>query len=174
MHGEAEQAEHLTAVRADRRSPDEDAGLAVCNQLDDAAARRMILPVWLLLAPGGCRAQPLGPDEIDIDFTLKTDMVDGRMIFVGAGGEIDGLTNPDLVAGAGDTARVVLVNDDGIPHDFAIPELYVQTQLTADRDQSTFVVFEAGESGSYTYFCTVSGHRQMGMEGRFIVESAGG
>lgn len=31
-----------------------------------------------------------------LDFTLQTNIVDGQMVYVGAGGDIDGVVNPDL------------------------------------------------------------------------------
>jgi nitrite reductase (NO-forming) len=91
------------------------------------------------------------------------------MVFVGVGGEIDGAVNPDLKVGPEDVIRVVIVNGDGIPHDFAIPEFGVQTPLVTIKGQTMDVVFEASEIGEFAYYCGVSGHRQMGMEGKLII-----
>jgi nitrite reductase (NO-forming) len=96
-------------------------------------------------------------------------MLEGRMAFIGVGGEIDGAVNPDLIMRSGDVIRVVIVNGDGMPHDFAIPALGAQTSLVTTKGQATDVTFEAGEIGVFAYYCTVSGHRQMGMEGKLLV-----
>ncbi|RJP48692.1 MAG: hypothetical protein C4557_12500 [Anaerolineaceae bacterium] len=124
--------------------------------------------VALVLAVGGCRTQPPS-HTVDAEFTLETAMFEGRMVFMGVGGEIDGLVNPDLNVDAGDTVRVVLVNDDGIPHDFAVPDLDAQTSLVMAKGQTAEAVFQAGKPGEFDYYCAVAGHRQMGMEGELIV-----
>jgi nitrite reductase (NO-forming) len=128
----------------------------------------IILPV---LVAGGCKPQPLAQAQADFDvaFTLKTKMIDGRMVFLGIGGEIDGVENPDLTVQPGDRIRVTLVNDDGMPHDFAIPDLNAQTTMVTAKGQTTDLVFEPNNTGLFAYYCTVPGHRQAGMEGRLIV-----
>jgi len=54
------------------------------------------------------------PEKANVEFTLKTSMADGRMGFIGVGGEIDGKTNPELHVQPGDTVHLVLVNDNGM------------------------------------------------------------
>jgi nitrite reductase (NO-forming) len=128
-----------------------------------------LLSILLALAVGSCRAQLPAPPAADVEFTLATALRDGRMVFVGVGGEIEGVLNPELSVDAGEIVRVVIVNGDGMAHDFAIPALGVQTGLTTAKGQTTDVVFQAGEAGAFTYFCTVSGHRQAGMAGTVMV-----
>jgi nitrite reductase (NO-forming) len=125
--------------------------------------------ILLALTVGGCTTQSPLSQAIDAEFTLETAMRDGKMIFVGVGGEIDGAVNPNLNVTAGDTIRIILVNGDGIPHDFAIPELDVHSPLASTKAQTIEIIFHAGEAGEFTYYCTVAGHRQMGMEGKLFV-----
>jgi nitrite reductase (NO-forming) len=127
-----------------------------------------LILILLALAIGGCKTQP--PSQaVNREITLKTAMLDGNMVFMGVGGEIDGVANPDLKVGTGDTIRVVIVNGDGIPHDFAVPDLNVHTALISTKAQITEAVFHASEAGEFMYYCAVAGHRQMGMEGKLIV-----
>jgi nitrite reductase (NO-forming) len=130
-----------------------------------------LLLALLASMTGGCTSQPPAKAQADLDvsFVLKTTMIDGRMVFVGIGGEIDGVANPDLVVQQGSRVRVTLVNDDGMLHDFAVPDLNAQTTMVSAKGQSTEVVFEISEGGEFAYYCTVPGHRQAGMEGRLIV-----
>lgn len=73
---------------------------------------------------------------------------------------------PDTVP-AGDVV-FELVNEDGLPHDVTIEEL---------GDETVVKVSSAGtatgevtlEPGTYTFFCSVPGHRPSGMEGTFTV-----
>lgn len=104
-------------------------------------------------------------------FTLQTGVVDGRMAYVGVGGDIDGITNPDLVVRAGQTVFLSVVVGDGMPHDILIADLGHRAPTVSGRGATTRMVFTVTESqvGTYSYYCTVSGHRQAGMEGRLIV-----
>jgi nitrite reductase (NO-forming) len=131
-----------------------------------------LLLALLSLAAGGCTSQPPAKAQSDFEraFTLKTTLAGGSMVFEGVGGEIDGLTNPDLVAQPGDQVRITLINDDGLPHDLALPDLNAQTSMVSAKGQTADVVFETGDSGEFAYYCTVAGHRQMGMEGKLIVQ----
>lgn len=136
----------------------------------------LFLAASMLLLTTGCTTarvdgQPLA-DAALIEFTLRTGMVNGRMAFIGAGGEIDGLVNPDLAVTAGEAVHVTLINDDGMMHDLAIPDLGVQTAAVLRRQASVDVTFTPRDAGAYAYICTVSGHRQAGMEGALIVAPA--
>jgi nitrite reductase (NO-forming) len=138
----------------------------------------VLLTVFVLWT-GGCQTQPPAPGkEQSLDtavntglltYTLTTAHDNGKMVYKGLGGSIDGLINPDLLVTIGEPVRIVVVNGDGMPHDLAILELNVQTALAAGKEDRVEVVFTAGESGTYAYYCTVTGHRQAGMEGWLIV-----
>jgi nitrite reductase (NO-forming) len=107
-------------------------------------------------------------------YTLLTRIFEGRMVFEGIGGEIDGQLNPDLIVQPGDTVQLVLLNGDGISHDLAVPGLEVATPIVYSKESTAEVVFYVlnEQIGTYDYICTVAGHRQAGMEGRFIVREA--
>jgi nitrite reductase (NO-forming) len=123
--------------------------------------------------PGSARAET-APNGA-MHFTLQSAMADGRMVYVGVGGEIDGRVNPDLVVQPGATVYLTLLAGDAMAHDLAIPDLGVKTPLISGTGASATVTFEApaGRTGRYSYLCTVSGHRQAGMEGALIVRPGG-
>lgn len=102
-------------------------------------------------------------------FTLRTNITDGRMVFEGVGGDIDGVVNPDLRVEPGAVVEIRLINGDGALHDWAVPGLGAATEQIAGKDKQTVLAFKAGEAGTYVYYCTVPGHRQAGMEGKLIV-----
>jgi plastocyanin len=78
--------------------------------------------------------------------------------------------DPDEIAvTAGEDIAVVLSSDD-LLHDFTIDELDVH--VAADRDETTDGGLRAEEPGDYTYYCSVSGHREAGMEGALVVEES--
>jgi plastocyanin len=66
---------------------------------------------------------------------------------------------------------VDFTNSQPLPHDVAIEssggEVIGQTDTTAEGSDSTEVELEPG---TYTFFCTVPGHRDAGMEGTLTVK----
>ena len=68
---------------------------------------------------------------------------------------------------AGEDIAIVLTSTD-ILHDLTIDEIDVH--VAADRGETAEGGFTADEPGRYTYYCTVAGHRDAGMEGTLIVE----
>lgn len=131
----------------------------------------LLVLALLAVFAGGCGGQPPAKAQaaFNKEFTLMTSMQGGKMVFLGSGGSIDGLVNPDLQVQPGDAIRLVLVNSDGMAHDLAILELGVHTPVLITQGDQAEVTFEVNETGTFAYFCTISGHRQAGMEGRLVV-----
>ncbi len=108
----------------------------------------------------------------DVTFTLRTNIAEGKLIFEGVGGSIDGQTNPNLRVATGAVVQVTLINGDGALHDVSFPEFNATSNQIVGQESSTSIVFRADSAGEYFYFCTVPGHRQAGMEGKLIVGEA--
>lgn len=64
---------------------------------------------------------------------------------------------------------VELINEGAIVHDVAIEELDDTVVATAPGGQTASGQV-ALEPGTYTYYCTIPGHRAAGMEGTLTVE----
>jgi len=111
------------------------------------------------------------PKTVDVEFTLKTIAENGKLAYIGIGGEIDDIVNPDLIVQPGAVVRIILVNGDGMPHDLFLPDLDIKTTYVSKIGEQTEIVFEVGDMqpGTYVYYCTVPGHRQAGQEGKFVV-----
>src|SRR5688572_1555926 len=77
--------------------------------------------------------------------------------------------DPDeIIVTAGEDIAIVLTSED-VLHDFEIDEL--DAHVAADEGETAEGGFRAEEPGRYTYYCTVEGHREEGMEGTLVVES---
>ena len=76
--------------------------------------------------------------------------------------------DPDeITVTAGEDVAIVLTSED-LLHDFTIDEL--DAHVAADADETNEGGLRADEPGRYTYYCTVAGHRDAGMEGTLVVE----
>src|SRR5690606_303485 len=103
-------------------------------------------------------------------YTLRTGIAQGRMVFIGVGGTIDGQVNPDLTAEPDQVVQITLINGEGAEHDIVLPDYGIASQRIISRGASTTVVFRAGAVGTISeYYCSTPGHRLAGMLGRFIV-----
>lgn len=105
----------------------------------------------------------------DVRYTLRSGIAEGRMVYLGVGGTIDGQINPILSAAEGQVVQITLLNGEGAEHDIVFPEQNAASPRITGRGTSTVMVFRAAKAGDFIYYCDVAGHRQAGMEGQFIV-----
>src|SRR5690606_17645592 len=105
----------------------------------------------------------------DVRLTLRSGIAEGRMVYIGVGGTIDGIVNPVLSAAEGQIVQITLLNGEGAEHDIVFPDQNAASPRIAGRGTSTVMVFRAAKAGDFVYYCSVPGHRQAGMEGQFLV-----
>ncbi|SFN94571.1 nitrite reductase (NO-forming) [Nitrosospira briensis] len=105
----------------------------------------------------------------DITFTLRTDIAEGKLVFVGETDAIAGKINPDLNVPEGAVVQINLVNGDGAIHDIAIPEFGANSGHITAKGAATAMVFRATRAGKFEYLCTLPGHKAAGMFGQLIV-----
>jgi plastocyanin len=70
---------------------------------------------------------------------------------------------------AGEDIAIVLTSTD-IQHDLTVESL--DTHVSAKVGETAQGGLRADQPGRYAYYCTVSGHREAGMEGTLIVEAS--
>ena len=105
----------------------------------------------------------------DIRYTLRSGIAEGRMVFIGVGGTIDGQVNPVLSAAEGQVVQITLINGEGAEHDIVFPQQNAKSHRIVARGASTTLAFRAEVSGDFTYLCSVPGHDLAGMRGQFLV-----
>jgi nitrite reductase (NO-forming) len=103
-------------------------------------------------------------------FTLRSGIAEGRMVYIGVGGDINGRVNPQLVVHEGELVQIVLINGEGAEHDVIIDQYAARSDRVVGKNASTAISFTADKTGEFAYFCSVAGHREAGMEGRLRVE----
>lgn len=72
----------------------------------------------------------------------------------------------EITAEADEDLALVLSSEDMV-HDFTIDEL--DAYVAADRGEAATGGVSADEPGTYSYYCSVPGHREAGMEGTLTV-----
>jgi putative membrane-bound dehydrogenase-like protein len=123
----------------------------------------LLLALPFLLAGRADLAGQAAQPRIDRQYRLEATMLGYR----GVGGTIAGIRNPTLWARTGETVRIVLVNGEVMVHDIALDKLGVKSQQILAKGEATSIVFKAERSD--TYYCSLPGHRQSGMEGKLDV-----
>ena len=126
-----------------------------------------------LLALTGAAFSACGEDDSDSGATQATD-INPETDTIEASAPEDGSLEFDQesLEAKGSSVTVTFENPAPIAHDFCIEgsdgdELGC-TELVADGDTSS-QQFDL-EPGEYTFFCSVAGHREAGMEGELTVE----
>ena len=107
-----------------------------------------------------------------VTFTLKTSLAEEKLVFVGVGGAIDGVVNPTLPVMLDDVVQVTLINGDGVLHDITFPDFNARSDEVARKGASSVITFRTAKKGEFSYFCSLPGHRQAGMEGKIVVGEA--
>jgi plastocyanin len=69
----------------------------------------------------------------------------------------------------GQKVKLTFKNMGRMPHNFVIEELGINTK-TIQGGQSDTVEFTPSEVGIFAFYCSISNHRQMGMEGSLEVK----
>jgi nitrite reductase (NO-forming) len=132
------------------------------------AAARAPVPA---ATPPTSSTQPASSYIPGLRYTLRSGIAEGRMVFIGVGGAIDGQVNPVLSAAEGQGVQITLINGEGAEHDivFADQEATARSAHITGKGASTNIAFRAGKAGDYIYFCSLPGHKLAGMQGQFLV-----
>jgi nitrite reductase (NO-forming) len=139
-------------------------------QRQQTPAARPAPPPATAQQPGTATVAPSSVSYIpDVRYTVRSGIAEGRMVYIGVGGTIDGEVNPILSAAEGQVVQITLLNGEGAEHDIVFPDQNAASPRIVGRGTSTVMVFRATTAGDYVYYCSVAGHRQAGMEGQFLI-----
>jgi nitrite reductase (NO-forming) len=152
-------------LRTDRDRKDVIAFLAAANSVPDKATVPSTATAAAPQAKSGSNPVYL----TDAKYTLRTGIAEGKMVFLGVGGSIDGKANPVLTAADGQIVQLTLINGEGTEHDIVFPDQDAKSPRVNGKGASTTIVFRGTKSGDFIYFCSVPGHQLAGMQGQFLV-----
>lgn len=144
-----------------------------------AALLALALAAVALVACGSSSSSSSTEAESTSEAPAKEETSEGGKEAGGGGGTISVEANPEgnlefvqksLTAKAG-TDTLEFTNESPVPHDVKIEnskgEEIGGTEITQEGTESASVELEPG---TYTFFCSVPGHRQAGMEGTLTVK----
>lgn len=122
-------------------------------------------------APAAVAARAKGPAAAGQvhKITLKTGMAGGKMVYL----DDKGNANPVLKGKVGDTLEITISSGEGAEHDIVFPELKVASPKFSGKN-AVKVTVALTQGGKFTYYCSIPGHRQIGMEGVVEVEGPAG
>lgn len=87
----------------------------------------------------------------------------------------DGSRNPTIKVRVGATVEVTFRNTGQAPHTWTLdpnsPSPYDVSTAVLNSGKSETISFVADKPGTFTYYCKVPGHRELGMKGTIIVEA---
>src|SRR5262249_58788494 len=105
-------------------------------------------------APQG--AVSMGDMHAPHSFTLRSGIAEGRMVYLGVGGDIDGKVNPTLTVHEGEVVQINLINGEGAEHDVVIEQYAARSARVVGKGGSSTRSSDAHRTGDFAYFCSVS------------------
>ena len=135
----------------------------------DGSARFFAIILIAAVILAACAGPQNASEGKIVEYALTTGMIDGKFVYIGVGGGIDGATNPTLSANVGDTVNITLTSGDGIEHDISFPDFNAISEHVVGQSSTVTLSFRVDKGGDFDYFCTLPGHREAGMEGKFSV-----
>ncbi len=111
-------------------------------------------------------------DAHRVNYILKTNVQDGKLVYVGVGGDIDGQVDPTLKADVDDIVTIRVMSGDGAEHDITLPDFDVSSQHVAGPGSATSVTFAAHKRGTFAYVSDMPGEQAAGMQGKIQVGDA--
>jgi nitrite reductase (NO-forming) len=93
----------------------------------------------------------------DAKYTLRSGIAEGRMVYIGVGGAIEGKVNPLLTAAEGQVVQLTLINGEGAEHDIVFPDQDTKSPRVTGKGASTTIALRTAKSGDFIYFCSVPG-----------------
>ncbi len=107
------------------------------------------------------------------NYIVTTGFEGGELVYLGVGGDINGMINPTLEARPGETITVMLVNGGEGKHDFFIPDIKVKSKRVTEKGESVSVTFTVpNKEVELEYYDSVANHADIGMLGVLHVSNS--
>ena len=113
---------------------------------------------------------PKTPPVSTTEYILTIGMEEGKFVFLGVGGKINGQINPPLTARPGETITITLVNAGEGEHALAITGTNVRSKTISRRGELTSVTLTVPQQETQLeYYDPVGNHAESGLRGKLMV-----
>ena len=130
-----------------------------------------LIVMFALAACGGAPAKPASTQPRTITLNLAEFQFQPAEITVDVGQPIklvmknNGTVLHDFVC---TDAMVEVMEEHGAEHDMG--EMSTNMHAAIEAGQQSTLEFKATQAGTYTFYCTIAGHKEAGMVGKLIVK----
>ena len=131
----------------------------------DRRMPRIMLPALASLAALCLGAILVGAIPREVGAAVSPDILAGLPPITTPGFKF---AQTQLTAKAGETVALRLENTHNAPHSFDVDALNVH--VSAAPGTQRLILFTPATPGTYTFYCAIPGHRDLGMEGTLLVE----
>jgi nitrite reductase (NO-forming) len=87
-------------------------------------------------------------------FTLRTGIAEGRMVYLGVGGKIDGKVNPALIVHEGNWFRSTSSTAKAPSTISSLDQYAARSSVVVGKNASSTFSFVASKVGDFAYFCS--------------------
>jgi len=108
-------------------------------------------------------------DKIEIIFEQK-ESVSGAVKEITVIGKNFFFAPSVITVKSGDKVKINFQNEASIPHNLTIEGLDIKTEFFSEGSGPAVIEFTTPAPGTYTFYCSVPGHKEAGMKGQLIVE----
>lgn len=126
---------------------------------------------FLLILAGVLAACSPKAEAVNTEYVLTTAMRDGKFVYLGVDGAINGVVNPALHAEPGERITVMLVNSGDGRHDIVFEGLNVKSDVVTKKGETTSVTFTVPQQEAAIQYYD-STHERLGMKGVLLVGAA--
>src|SRR5262245_31820350 len=76
--------------------------------------------------------------------------------------------DPEAITVSVGTTEDVVLHSEDVTHDFTVAELGIHVSAAGGKTTRHPVTFD--KPGTYTFFCSIAGHREAGMKGTLVIK----
>lgn len=126
---------------------------------------------FVLILAGVLAACSPKAEAVNTEYVLTTALRDGKFVFLGVDGAINGVVNPALHAEPGERITVMLVNSGEGRHDIVFEGVNVKSDVVTKKGETTSVTFTVpNQEVAIKYYDST--HEGLGMKGVLLVGAA--
>lgn len=156
-------------MEEDSQEKTQDSPVTLSPKLVVAVLFLALLGVGYILYRGGVRKNAPSPGTTQNTQNQAPTLAQEKVREISVAGSEFSFSPSKITLTKGERIRITFKNIGNSSHNLVVENLGVATK-TIPGGATDSVEFVADKSGSFTFYCAVGNHRQLGMEGKLEVE----